>query len=98
MPCMKTRCEAASLAVLLFSLAVASEVFAGARGNTDDAVSVPKKVAVLLRPILDLENDSLRLCRSTKPQSCTEGWAYEEDLARSKQKEQLITELLQKHD
>jgi hypothetical protein len=43
-----------------------------------------------------LESDSLRLCRSTKPQSCTEGRAYEEDLARSRKVEQFTTELIQK--
>ena len=57
---------------------------------------VPERVAILVRPILDLEADSLRLCRSTKPQSCTEGREGEEELARARQKETLTTELLGK--
>jgi hypothetical protein len=63
---------------------------AGAR----EPIVVPKKVATLVRPILDLEATSLRLCRSTKPQSCTEGREREDELARSRDVERLTTALL----
>ena len=64
--------------------------------GTREGVFVPEKVASLVRPILNLEADSLRLCRSTKPQSCTEGREREEELARSREVERLTTELLKK--
>ncbi len=65
--------------------------------STRETIEVPETVAVLIRPILDIEAESLRLCRSTKPQSCTEGREREEEVSRSREVERLTTDLLHKN-
>jgi hypothetical protein len=60
-------------------------------------IVVSDDVAVLVRSILDVEAASIIRCRSTKPQSCTQGQEYEEDLVRSRQVDELTANLLRKH-
>ena len=75
--------------VALAAIAVDAE-----QTSARETIEVPQTVAVLISPILDIEAESLRLCRSTKPQSCTEGREREEEAARSAEVERLTTDLL----
>jgi hypothetical protein len=80
--------------ICFLAFAIAPFAFEAEQADAHEPIMVPEKVATLLRPILDLEATSSRLCRSTKPQSCTEGREREDELARSREIEKLTTALL----